>query len=63
MLSKETAKKLLEVLDDQIHEMQRIMTDDIKVRNVCIRRLQNCKNEVFNNSELYYEAHGIQEAM
>lgn len=58
MIAEIEAKKIMEVLDQEIAEVKRIMNNEYGMRNVCIRRLQNCKNQVFMNSELYYIATG-----
>jgi hypothetical protein len=58
MIQAKNATKIIAVLDEQIQEVKKVMKDDIGIRNVLIRRLQNCKNEVFLNSELYPIATG-----
>lgn len=62
MINKREAEKILELIDNEIQEVKKVFTD-IPMRNVCIRRLQNCKNQVFLNSELYYEKTGIRKAI
>ena len=52
MIKKAEAEKILQLLDNEIKSVKAIMTD-IPIRNVVIRRLQNCKNQVFIHSALH----------